>query len=185
MSKKRFIHQVIIRSLPRVEKMPEAIAYAEQLWEALSRHGYGADKQQPRDNKDWFLELNDRQKKWFNGFWQAFNYKHGRNGAAMRWYQLGDMSDGEYQQIIDAARCEAQKQLPPGQARKMAQGWLAEKRWQDYQPVEPDKKQQKNHVITHLNNELNAVRKLYQSSGDAALKTQIQKLEQAINDARR
>ncbi len=185
MSKKRFIHQVIVRSLPPLEKLPDAILYAEQLWDGLCQHGYGADKQQPRDSKDWFAELNARQKKWFAAFWQAFNYKHGRNGAAMRWHQLGELSDSDYQKIIDAAGKEAQKPLPPGQARKMAQGWLAEFRWHDYQPVEPDKKLQKNHVITHLNNELQALRKLYDSSGDAALKTQIEKLEQALDDARR
>jgi len=185
MSKKRFIHQVIIRSLPAIDKLPQAIHYAEQLWDELSKHGYGADKQQPRDNKDWYAALNARQKKWFVAFWNAFNYKHGRNGAAMRWQQLGDLSDAEYQQIIDAAGKEAQKQLPQGQARKMAQGWLAEKRWQDYQPVETDKKQQKNHVLTHLNNELNAIRRLYESSRDEQLLSQIEQLEQAIRDVRR
>ncbi len=185
MSKKRFIQSVVIRSLPEPGKLAQAVAYAEQLWDGLSSHGYGADKMEPRDNKDWYQQLSARQRKYFAAFWTSFNYKNGRNGAAMRWHQLGELSDEQYQQIIDAAAKEAQKQLPPGQARKMAQGWLQEKRYQDYQPVQRNPASEKNHALMHLNNELNALKKLYHAGKDEALLKQIDTLEQAIRDARR
>jgi len=44
MSKKRFIQGVLIRSLPALDKVPEAVSYAEGLWEALSQHGYGESR---------------------------------------------------------------------------------------------------------------------------------------------
>lgn len=186
MSKKRFIQDVLIRNLPALDKVPEAISYAEGLWDAISQHGYGQTAAAtPRENKDWYQSLTPRQKEGFNRFWNAFKYKYGRDGAAMRWSQLGELSDKDYQKIIDAAEKEGSRQLPPGQSRMMAQGWLHEKRYQDYQAVEKPKQDQKKHVITHLYNELNGIKILYNNSGDEALLAQISKLEQAIKDARR
>jgi len=184
MSKKRFVQAVVIRSLPELPKLSAAINYAEGLWDGLTQHGYGADKGQPNENKDWYQALTSQQKKWFTGFWNAFNYKNNRNGAAMRWAQLGELTDNEYKIIIEAAKKEAVKQLPTGQARKMAQGWLHEKRYQDYQPSKQTKSVEKKHVLMRLNNELKAIKKLYEASKSAALLKQIEKLEQAIRDAR-
>jgi len=184
MSKKRFIQAVIIRSLPELPKLSAAINYAEGLYDGLTQHGYGADKGQPNENTDWYQSLKPDQKKWFTGFWNAFNYKNNRNGAAMRWSQLGELTAEQYKVIIEAAKKEAVKQLPPGQARKMAQGWLHEKRYQDYQPTKPAKNVQKNHVLMRLNNELNGIKKLHQANNSDALLPQIKKLEQAIKDAR-
>jgi hypothetical protein len=185
MSKKRFIQGIIIRSLPEIEKLPQAINYGESLWDGLSEKGYGADKpHQPRENKDWYKALSERQRRWFNGFWAAFNYKRDRNEAATRWAQLGEMTDAEYQFIIDAAKKESLKQLPQGIARKRAPGWLHSRRYDDYQPTKKSKNAVKSHVLIGLNNQLNAIKKLYKSSKDQALLPQIQKLEQAIRDAR-
>jgi len=184
MSKKRFIQAVIIRSLPELSKIAQAIKYAEGLYDSLGHHGYGADKSIPNEGKDYYDELTPRQRQWFTGFWQAFNYKQNRNGAAMRWAQLGELSDDDYKIIIEAAKKEGIKQLAQGQARKMAQGWLHEKRYNDYQAQNQNKKAQKNHVLNHLNNELNAIKKLYESSKDEALLKQIENLEQAMRDAR-
>jgi len=186
MSKKRFIQGVLIRSLPTLDKVPEAVSYAEGLWDALSEHGYGESAiAAPQKNKDWYNSLNARQKEWFLRFWGVFNYKHGRDGAARRWIELGDLTDSEYRNIIDAGEKEAQRQLPQGQSRMMAQGWLQAKRYEDYQAPAVPKKQQQNHVINGLMAELNGIKTLYNKSGDEALAPQISKLEQAINDARR
>jgi len=186
MSKKRFVQQVMIRSLPAIDKIPEAIGYAESLWDALSTAGYGeATTALPRETKDWYKSLSEQQKKYFTLFWAAFKYKHGRDGAAMRWAQLGELSDGAYKNIIKAAESEGLRQLPKGQSRMMAQGWLAEKRYADYQATQPTKTQHKNHKINTLNAELNGIKILYNQSGTEALAQQIAKLEQAIDDARR
>lgn len=114
-----------------------AIAWAEALWDKLSARGYGVpDKEtKPRESKDYYAELSENQQKWFCAFWQAFAYKQGRNDAAMRWRILGELSDAEYKHIVEAAKVEAARVLPQGQVRKMAQGWLFEQRWKDYEPV--------------------------------------------------
>lgn len=184
MSKKRFVQHIIIRSLPELNKLAQAINYAESLWDGLSQHGYAADKSEAHDGKDHYQALTPTQKKAFIGFWNAFNYKQNRNGAAMRWAQLGELTADDYKIIIEAAKKEAQKQLPPGQARKMAQGWLHEKRYHDYQATQKSKGAEKNHILNRLNIELNGIKTLYQASKDGALLQQIEKLEQAIKDAR-
>jgi hypothetical protein len=184
MSKKRFVQAVVIRSLPELPKLPAAIKYAEDLWDALTRHGYGQPvESKPQAGKDWHAALNDRQRKWFAAFWLAFGYKQGRNEAAMRWHQLGELTDAQYQQIVDAAKKEAGKQLAPGQVRKMAQGWLADKRYLDYAD-ERDKRSEKNHVLTHLMTQLIGVKQLHEASGDEALLEQISKLEDQIRKER-
>lgn len=184
MTKKRFIQAVVARALPQHGKLGDAIKYAENLWDGLTQYGYGAETPaKPRESRDWYNQLNPRQQRFFLGFWKAFGYKKDLNGAAMRWLQLGELTDGEYQAIIDAAGKEALKQLPQGQARKMAQGWLFEKRWLDYKPEQKTVSQQLNHVLSHLKNELKAVEQLYAKSQDPALKTQIDKLNQAIAQA--
>jgi len=185
MSKKRFIQAVIIRSLPELKKTSEAVSYAEKLWDKLSLHGYGADKtNEPRENKDWYQTLSERQLLWFKRFWIVFNYKHGRDGAAKSWLELGDLNEADYKKICAAAEKEAQRQLD-GQTRKMAQGWLNEKRFNDYQPVKRETKDVKNHLLTGLNNQLNGVKKLYNVSKDEALLDQIIELEKAIKNARK
>ena len=185
MSKKRFIQSVIARSLPTLEKREAALVYAESLWDYLSSQGYGDDKpSQPRDGKDWYQKMDARQKRWFDGFWLAFGLRQGRNEAAMRWSQLGNLSDADYQQIIDAAGKEAKRELPQGQARKMAQGWLHEKRCLDFTPTQTAAKSMQNHVLTRLQNDLLGVRKLYETCKDEALLPQIDKLEAAVRAAR-
>ena len=185
MSKKHFIQRVIARSLPAADKQQAALDYAEDLWAWLDQHGYGADRsKQPRVSRDYCSEMNPRQLQFFNAFWQAFMLKKGRNEAAARWLQLGEMDVAGYQQIIDAAGREAHRQLPPGQARKEAQGWLFEKRWHDHQPTAANPISMKNKVLAGLTNNLLSVKKLYEASGDEALLPQIEKLEQAIREAR-
>lgn len=184
MSKKRFVQSVIIRSLPELKKTSEAISYAEKLWDKLSQHGYGADKtNEPRENIDYYQALNEKQAHWFKRFWIVFNYKHGRDGAAKSWGELGELNDADYKTICAAAEKEAQRQLD-GRTRKMAQGWLTEKRFNDYEPVKRAKNEVKNHLITGLNNQLNGVKKLYEASKDEALLDQITELEKAIKNAR-
>lgn len=185
MSKKRFVQAVIVRNSPPREKFEAALAYAECLWDFLTSKGYGDDKpSQPRDGKDWYTKLDERQKRFFNAFWAAFQLKNGKNEAAMRWHQLGNLSDAEYQQIIDAAAKEAKRELPQGQARKMAQGWLHEKRYLDFTPSQTAAKNLQNVVLNKLINDLNGVKKLYDMSKDEALLPQISQLEAAVKAAR-
>ncbi len=176
----------MIRLSPKIEVVGDAIKYLERLWDALTHHGYGEAKEaKPSHKKDWFNALPAKQKKWFTDFWNAFNYKQGRNEAAMAWGEMGHKTDQEYLQIINAATKESQRILPQGQARMMAQGWINKKRFMDYQPKKENKTTAKNQIIRGLNTELIGLKILYERGKDEALLPQIKNLEQAISDARR
>ena len=186
MSRKRFVQAVIARSLPAPDKREAALAYALELWAWLTAKGYGDDKPaQPRVSDDWMVKLSARQQRWFSAFWLAFAYKKGKNEAAMRWYQLGELSDADYQQIIDAADKEAKRERPQGQARKEAQGWLHAKRYLDYQATPKHAKTAAELAINSLSNELTQLNKLYAAGNHPALLPQIEKLEAALAAARK
>lgn len=185
MSKKRFIQSVMARSLPTQDKRQAALAYAEGLWDWLCKQGYGADQPaQPRAAKNWLAELSGEQAAAFRRFWTAYNYKRGVQRAAMRWQQLGDMTAGQYQAIIDAAAKEAGKQLPPGQARKMAEGWLFERRWEDAAKAPADKGRERMAEINALHNDIIGLTRLYELSKDPGLKAQIDLKQQQFNALR-
>ena len=121
---------------PKQPKADTAISWGEVLWERLSVRGYGAVKQQKAKDKSktWYAELSDNQRKYFDLFWSAYNYKFARNKAARRWFELGELSDSEYQHIIYAASIEAQDRAnkkAQGITPIYAQGWLEDKRFTD------------------------------------------------------
>jgi len=190
MRKVDFIQHVIIRSLPPLDKVAAGVAYAESLWNSISSLGYGAPNQgnpsQPRDitNQNYYKNLSQHQKEWFDKFWKAFNYKHDRNGAAMRFSQLGELTEQEYKTIVDAAKKEAHRTLPHGQSRKMAQGWLAEMRYQDHQ-LNNSKVSSNNQLqqrFSVLNGELQSVQRLYSYKKTPELAEQISKIEQKLKE---
>ena len=45
--RRRFVRDVVCRSLPKLEKLDDAIAYAEGLWADLLARGYGPDPVAP------------------------------------------------------------------------------------------------------------------------------------------
>lgn len=181
MTKKQFIQQIIIRALPEIQNLPATIQYAEQLWDRMSHYGYGADKEnRPRESQDYYKKLSDHQRLTFDQFWAAFKYKKDRNGAAMRWLQMGELDAAQYQQIIEAAKQEALKALPHGQVRKMAQGWLFERRYEDFVPDPVNQKKQHDLTLINLKNELHNLEHLYKLSPNPALASQIQTVKDKI-----
>lgn len=182
MSKRRFVQAIVIRTMPALDKLPECIRYAESVWDSLTRHGYGTEAAgQPRESKDWFAALSTAQQAGFRQFWDAFNYKKARNDAAMRWQQLGELSATELGQIVEAARKEALRTLPPGQVRKMASGWLFEKRWLDHQMQPVINRNSKIVELNRLKNELTALEKLQAHTPNDTLAQQIAALKQRIH----
>ena len=150
MDKRTFIQHAVLAWVPRIAapdvtaRTKRAIARAEQSWMALSAAGYGAKQpHQPRESENWYARLDERQQRGFDRFWNAFAHKHGRHGAAMRWSQLNP-DDELTAWILHAAAQEAKQPIPHGQTRKMAQGWLNDRRWEDYPPPggKPDRKDQ-------------------------------------------
>lgn len=121
---------------PKQPKADTAINWSEALWEKLSERGYGAAKQQKAkyQTKNWYMELPDSSRQWFDKFWSAYNYKYDRNGAARRWFELGELTSNEYEHIIYAASVEAQDRAnkkAQGITPIYAQGWLSGKRYMD------------------------------------------------------
>lgn len=181
MNKKQFIQAVVVRSLPEIDKLPAALDYAEKLWNEMSRAGYGAEKMaKPRESTDYYAKLNDRQRPYFDQFWEAFCLKKGRNEAAMRWTQLGELDDLAYRKIIAAAEREAKREVPFGQVRKMAEGWLFERRYEDGGHTRSHVKNQVLGVLAGLNNELAAIQSLYDASKNPDLLPQIQRVKDKI-----
>jgi len=187
--KRRFIQAVFARTVPAEHKFMDGLAYAERLWAFLTQHGYGDPvkdgEKKPRVSHDYYAELDERQKRFFNAFWEAFNFKQARNEAAQAWLALGALTNDDYQKIIAAAEREAKRQRPEGQARMFAQGWLNRKRFDDYLPTPKHANNVVDLSLTHLSNQLNGVKRLYETSQDPALLPQIDKLEHALREARK
>jgi hypothetical protein len=182
MNKAQFIQHIIIRTCPGHDKIQPAIAHGEWLWDELTQAGYG-DKApaQPRELKDdYYSQLTGPQKIGFDKFWSAFNYKTGKQRAALRWGQLGELDVNGYKKIIAAAEKEALRDFK-GQARKHAEGWLSERRWQDTEQ-EPGKTDQREYQ--KLTSELNGLKQLYQSSPNESLLASITKKEAELNTLR-
>lgn len=185
MNKTQFIQQVIIRTCPGEAKIRRAISHAEWLWDELTKAGYGDQKTAKTKksrgiNDNSLSQLNERQKTWFNRFWTAFDLKQGKQEAAQRWLELGEQTDEDYKKIIAAATKEARRDHG-GLARKYPQGWLTERRWEDYaaDPAKPDQRQ-----YQQTNSELNGLKQLYANSQDPALLVAISKLEQKLSNLR-
>ena len=178
MTKKQFIQQIIIRALPEINNLSATIQYAEQLWESMNYYGFGADKvPEPRGNQNYYQQLSEKQRVAFDKFWDAFKLKQGRDGAAMRWLQLGELTSEQYKQIIEAAKQEAQRPLAQGQSRKFAQGWLMDRRYEDFSPDANKQKKQQDLTLINLKNELNNLKNLYKLSPNVAIEEQIKAIE--------
>ncbi len=70
----------------------------------------------------------------FKAFWAAFNYKASRAEAADAWMDVPMMTDTLIAEIVAAASREASRRpslLAQGKTPKMAQGWIAGRRWED------------------------------------------------------
>ena len=181
MSKTRFVQSVIIRSLPRLERVEAGVRYAEQVYDELTRLGYGAPKQaKAREARNHYAELTQHQRDYFDQFWTAFAYKAGRNRAALAWAKLGELSAADYRQIIEAARAEALRPRKPTDSRKMAEGWLTERRFEDAAASHGQKKADRNRALKlELNSQLNALK---QFNADGANDAEIEQLKQRIAD---
>jgi hypothetical protein len=144
MSRTLFVRAYVVRWCSNPDNADACIDQAEKVWERLSARGHGDKKAaKPRDTVDWYGKLSAYQKEWFDRFWVAFAYKHARHRAAKSWHQLGELPEAEYRRIVEAARQEARRPIPEGQSRKMAEGWLSERRFDDFtSPVStPTKKE--------------------------------------------
>lgn len=180
MQKKDFMQRAAIQFMPHVNfKIGEAIRYGERLWELLTERGYGApDPTGPRETINWYKKLTAYQREWFDRFWKAFNHKHARNQAAMSWQKLGELTKAEYQQIVSAAGEEARRPRDAGATRKMAQGWLSERRWEDITETPGEKSgNDKAADLRELSGELAALKRLNKANPNDTQEKQIKQIQ--------
>lgn len=192
MNEKQFVQAMIIAIKPKQQDFERALAYAQNVWGFLDVRGYGGDKQGKktiahRTSENFYALLSDRQKKFFDRFWEAYQHKVGRNNAAMRWGKLFDESapmaeptDDFYEAVISAAKKDSAKALPPGQVRKYPEGWLSEFRFYDYAPNTQQQQKNGQHELGKLKNELVALKRI---NTTGSLNDQIAALEKRISDA--
>ncbi|MFZ2449098.1 MAG: hypothetical protein WAW36_01070 [Methylovulum miyakonense] len=144
MKKRDFIQMAAAYFMPPTEwNVDKSIVYAEKLWDRLTAKGYGESKpHDPKAGVDYYRKLSPAMQVQFDKFWIAFAYKEGKQGAAMRWWQMGELSAEHCDKIIHAAgqTAAARKNLPPDRVPIMAQGWLNEMRFLDGEVTETEKK---------------------------------------------
>jgi hypothetical protein len=135
MTQTEFVRQYVMRHFDReAPDIDRLVREGERLWQRLTERGYGARQDKgPREHVDWYSRLSPDQQALFDRFWAAFNLKRGKQGAAMRWGQICPDADTAEHMIEAAAKeAEQRKKLPDGQSPIMAQGWLQQRRWEDY-----------------------------------------------------
>ncbi len=192
MKKREFIQAACIQFMPALDwDMVKAMAYAEKLWERLDAKGYGEPKQNgPHEIARAYDKLTPIMKTAFYLFWLAFDYKAKKDRTAAKWLQMGELSKGEYDKIIAGAKREAakRKNLPEGQVAKMAEGWLAERRWMDTEetPVDQAQKQaaQRAQAMQKLNQDLAHAKKMADQTGDPYWSDEVNKLTQQLRNQR-
>jgi hypothetical protein len=192
MQKKDFIQTAAIQFMPELQwNVDQSIAYAEKLWTRLSERGYGqAQETGPREPAKAYDKLPPVMKAAFDLFWQAFDYKAGKDGAAARWLHLGELPKAEYDAIIAAARQEAQrrKTLPDGQTPIMAQGWLTQRRWIDQAATQTDRRQQAQNArdlaLRKLHGDLAHAKQMLEQIGGDYWQGEVEKLTQQLKQLR-
>jgi len=105
------------------------------------------EEDQARDleeEKDVFISrkkrrLSGNKLKWFEEFWNAFDYKKGKAAAADSWLDIDKLDRALVDGIISGAKKEVIRRsaLRPDQSIIMAQGWLTARRWEDDYTVAP------------------------------------------------
>lgn len=79
-------------------------------------------------------KLKGEKLEWFILFWEAFDFKNGRAGAADSWLEIPDLSESLVSEIVEGAKREARARgdtIANKQTPKWAQGWLTERRWEN------------------------------------------------------
>lgn len=190
MNKKDFIQRALIGWValyPNDDN--KVIDRAEKAWQTLSERGYGeSQKKGAQELKTGhYAALNAQQKEWFDKFWTAFKYTSGKEGAAMRWNQIYPDEQLAHK-IIKAAGKEAGKDHGTT-TRKMAQGWLNEGRYNDYDDTHKEQiiqvtnnLQKKNDLYADIKNLKYMLSVTQVEETKESLKAQIEKKEKELKE---
>lgn len=181
-TRREFVQAAMVAWAPFHEwDLDKTIRWAERAWDVLSERGYGPlTPETPRSSVDWYSRLEPSARGLFDRFWTAFARRgDSRAKAAMTWAQLApDAPLAE--QIITAAAQEAALPRRPDEVRKMAQGWLSERRWESYQPPASSPTDDRAAHLRDLRGELATLTRLSQAGQSATFAAQIIRLQQEI-----
>jgi DNA repair exonuclease SbcCD ATPase subunit len=194
MHKKEFVQSALIAWLPQTGwNFDKAMKFAEKAWRGLEARGYGdAKPSKPREIAKAYekLKQNPVMQAAFDLFWVAYDYKHGKDRAAMRWLQLGELDKEEYDRIIAAARRAVQtaKNLPEGQARKYPEGWLSERRWMDDEKTQTEIRQNAlsaaEQQYRRVNQDLAHAKNMAKQTGESYWQQQVEKFTEQLRNLR-
>lgn len=88
-------------------------------------------------------KLEGKRKASFEKFWEVFAYKKGRAEAIDAWAAIPQLTDALMEQILSAARKEAERRpevVSAGRTPIYAQGWITGRRWEDEELSEAPRK---------------------------------------------
>lgn len=192
MKKCDFIQQTSAQFLPALNwDLNKAIGYAEKLWQRLDERGYGEPKKAgPREIQRAYDKLDPLQKAAFDLFWSAFDYKHGRDRAALAWLKHGKLNKDDHQRIIAGAKREAirRKQLADGLTPAMAELWLNERRWLDGEQTTGEQQQKQQNAsaakIREITQALAHAKKMSGNTTDEYWPQEVQRLSEKLRQMR-
>jgi hypothetical protein len=112
--------------------LEEALKWAEAIW-ARTGGDEPARVTGQRKSADHYAGLPEPLRQGFDRVWDAYRHKAGKQKAAARWAEI-DPDAALVERIVQAAGADAATQRPDGHVRKYLEGWLSERRWEDYAP---------------------------------------------------
>jgi len=192
MKKRDFIQQATIQFMPETEwNIDKSIQYAEKLWLKLEQKDYGdTPASKPKQMVNYYKQLTPNSAKQFDQFWIAFDNKNGKQRAAMRWGQMGELTNDELNKIVKSAKstAAARKNLPPEQVPIMAEGWLSQMRFDDADETSTEKtskaQNQASSQIRELTGKLNHAKKMNDNSNDEFWPKEVEKLTEQLKQLR-
>lgn len=186
MSKKQFIRQSVIHHAPeKPSEVERVVDQASKRWEILTQLGFGDAKEaRPRETRNYYDELSQHQKTWFDKFWNAFDYKKALQRAALAFGKLGELTEARYQQIVNAASAEALKPRNDNEVRKMAEGWISEYRFDDQTAVKKPAVTNTKLEISKLVNELKTLEEFNKATPSEAYQNRIDEIKVLLDEMR-
>lgn len=191
MKKRDFIQHASIQFMPQTNwDVDQSIRYAEKLWSRLEKKQLGDTKpSQPKDTVNYVDKLSKESLDQFNQFWVAFSYKSGKQRATMRWGQLGTVDEKKLKKIVDAAKqTAAERKNRPDRIPVMAEKWLAELRFDDYDQTTTEKQNKTQSQaalkIRDISGNLNHAKSMAANTEDDFWKEEIKRLKIQLKQLR-
>lgn len=133
------------KTQPEPSGLPDGLAKVKKgkVRESKVNHNTTASADAEDGEPEFYLtakkrKLTGKRLEAFHRFWEAFAYPKGKGPAADAWLDIPQLTEALVDRIVDAARQAARererlKKIRPDQTPQYAQGWLTQKRWEDFE----------------------------------------------------